>query len=158
MGPLRGPDPLGADDRARLLAAPRPRRLPILASQAVTPPALAGESRPIDVGSRPRIAVWEITLACDLSCRHCGSRAGAPREGELTTEECLDVASQLADLGVMEVSLIGGEVYLREDWTLIAAELRRLGMVVSVATGAQGFTDRVAEDAVRAGDQSVSVS
>src|SRR3954454_24887182 len=61
MGSLRGPDPLGADDRARLLAAPRPRRLPILASQAVAPAALAGEARLIDVRSRPRIAVWEIT-------------------------------------------------------------------------------------------------
>ena len=150
MGPLRGPDPLGADDRARLLAAPRPRRLPILASQAVKVPELAAEARPVDVRSRPRIrgvgdhaGVRSLLPPLRLA-RWCAAR------GRADTEECLDVASQLAELGVMEVSLIGGEVYLREDWSYIAAELRRLGMVVSVATGAQGFTDRVAEDAVRA--------
>ncbi len=25
----------------------------------------------------PMIAVWELTLACNLKCGHCGSRAGA---------------------------------------------------------------------------------
>ena len=34
----------------------------------------------------PLYVVWEITLACDLGCRHCGSRAGPARDGELTTE------------------------------------------------------------------------
>jgi radical SAM protein with 4Fe4S-binding SPASM domain len=141
-----------------LLASPRPRRLPIIAGQRPAFPELDGESRAIDVRWRPTIAVWELTLACDLSCRHCGSRAGAAREDELSTDECLALAAQLAELGVMEVSLIGGEVYLRDDWTVIAAELRRLGMTVSVATGGQGFTDAVAEAAVRAGVQSVSIS
>jgi hypothetical protein len=37
---------------------------------------LASRTRPIDLAARPNYAVWELTLACDLSCRHCGSRAG----------------------------------------------------------------------------------
>ena len=28
---------------------------------------------------RPRSVVWELTLACDLRCEHCGSRAGHVR-------------------------------------------------------------------------------
>ena len=28
---------------------------------------------------KPRYCVWEITLACDLGCKHCGSRAGNSR-------------------------------------------------------------------------------
>ena len=32
---------------------------------------------------RPIYAVWEITLRCDLACRHCGSRAGRARPDEL---------------------------------------------------------------------------
>jgi MoaA/NifB/PqqE/SkfB family radical SAM enzyme len=63
----------------------------------------------------PLYAVWEITLACDLGCRHCGSRAGPRRDTELTTAECLDVVAQMRDLGFREVTLIGGEAYLRED-------------------------------------------
>ena len=38
----------------------------------------------------PRYAVWELTLACDQKCIHCGSRAGHARPRELTTDECLD--------------------------------------------------------------------
>ena len=64
--------------------------------------------------------VWEITLKCDLGCRHCGSRAGKARSDELSTEECLNVVDQLAEMGVREVTLIGGEAYLREDWDVIA--------------------------------------
>ncbi|MCA9627572.1 MAG: radical SAM protein, partial [Myxococcales bacterium] len=64
----------------------------------------------------PVYCVWELTLACDLGCRHCGSRAKDARAGELTTEECLDVVAQLEELGVREVTLIGGEAYLRDDW------------------------------------------
>ena len=74
----------------------------------------------------PLYCVWEITLACDLGCKHCGSRAGPSRDGELTTAQCLDVVAQLSDMGFKEVTLIGGEAYMREDWDVIAAEITRL--------------------------------
>src|SRR5690349_7267237 len=57
--------------------------------------------------------VWEITLRCDLACGHCGSRAGKPRADELTTAEALDLVRQIAEMGAHEVTLIGGEAYLR---------------------------------------------
>ena len=63
----------------------------------------------------PVHAVWEITLACDLKCNHCGSRAGKRRSSELTTDECLDLVRQLARMGTREVTLIGGEAYLRRE-------------------------------------------
>ena len=64
--------------RERLLAAPRPRRLPLapLAEPARRRLPLASEARHVDQRFRPIYAVWELTLACDLACRHCGSRAG----------------------------------------------------------------------------------
>ena len=58
-------------------------------------------------GFVPVHVVWELTLACDLKCLHCGSRAGRRRPGELSTAECLDVVEALAALGTREVSLIG---------------------------------------------------
>src|SRR6516165_6986759 len=93
------------------------RRLRVLAS--ATPPArlpLAERVRDVDRAWRPVYAVWEVTLRCDLTCRHCSSRAGHARDDELTREQALDVIAQMADLGLGEVTLIGGEVYLRRDW------------------------------------------
>ena len=106
-----GPDPLDEGERAALMRAERPKRgLPIAphAPEAKRRlPLLAAREK--DARYKPIYAVWEITLACDLACRHCGSRAGRDRPDELTTEECLDLVDQMAALGVKEVSLIGGE-------------------------------------------------
>src|SRR5262245_42529511 len=109
---------------------PQMKRLP-LAPKA--PPArrtlqLADQVRELDVAARPILAVWEITLACDLACGHCGSRAGRARPDELTTEEALSLVDQLAELGVIEVVLIGGESYLRPDWLDIIARIAERGM------------------------------
>ena len=55
------------------------------------------------LGFYPRNVVWELTLACNLRCRHCGSRAGKARDDELTEVESLDVVDQLAALGAERV-------------------------------------------------------
>ncbi|HEY8430557.1 MAG TPA: radical SAM protein [Sandaracinaceae bacterium] len=128
------------------MAKPPKRRLPLLAP------------REEDRNLRPSYAVWEITLACDLACRHCGSRAGRARPEELTTAECLDVVDQLADLGVLEVTLIGGEAYLRDDWLEIVRAIRARGMQATMTTGGRGITRELAERAAAAGLQRVSVS
>src|SRR4051794_5151298 len=109
------PDPLSPDERALLEKRPRPRHLPLVpvAKPGKRKLPLADEVRPIDERVRPIYAVWEITLACDLACRHCGSRAGKERPGELTTEECLDLAGQMAGMKVKKGRLIGGAADIR---------------------------------------------
>jgi radical SAM protein with 4Fe4S-binding SPASM domain len=106
----------------------------------------------------PVHVVWEITLACNLKCGHCGSRAGKRRADELSTAECLDVVHQLAEAGTREVTLIGGEAYLRRDWLEIAAEIARLGMHCGVQTGARGLTKERIQAAYDAGVRAIGVS
>lgn len=103
-------------------------------------------------------AVWEVTLKCDLACRHCGSRAGKARPDELSTGEALDLVRQMADLGVREVTLIGGEAYLRDDWLEIVRAARGHGMTCTMTTGGRGVTDELARAAKAAGLQGASVS
>ena len=119
---------------------------------------LADESRDVDRRERPIYAVWEITLACDLACRHCGSRAGRERPDELTTAEALDLVDQLAELEVHEVTLIGGEAYLRLDWLDIIARIRARGMQVTMTSGGRGLTPELIGRAQDAGLMGVSVS
>jgi len=106
----------------------------------------------------PVHVVWEITLACNLKCVHCGSRAGRRRTAELSTAECLDIVRQLAACGTREITLIGGEAYLRRDWLEIAAEIARLGMHCGVQTGARGLTKQLIADAYAAGVRAIGVS
>jgi len=153
-------DPLSSEERAELLHKPRPRHLPLA---PVAPPArrhlpLADAARAKDHDARPIYAVWEITLACDLACRHCGSRAGHARPEELSTEQCLDLVRQMAELGVREVTLIGGEAYLRSDWLDIVRAISERGMTATMTSGGRGIDRARAEAAKQAGLKSVSIS
>lgn len=147
-------------EEAELLVQGRQRRhLPIAPRAGKGPRELPLEAdlRPQDQ-VRPIYAVWEITLKCDLACRHCGSRAGRERPDELTTEQAFELIRQMADLGIKEVTVIGGEAYLRDDWTEIIAEVRRKGMDCTMTTGGRGVTKERAAVAKAAGLMSVSVS
>jgi radical SAM protein with 4Fe4S-binding SPASM domain len=106
----------------------------------------------------PAYVVWEITLKCDQPCRHCGSRAGAARETELTTAEALDVVAQLAAMRAGEVVLIGGEAYLHDGFLEIVRALKKAGIQVSMTTGGRGITAELARAMKAAGIYSVSVS
>src|ERR1035441_3766857 len=106
----------------------------------------------------PVHVVWEITLACDLKCLHCGSRAGHRRPEELTTAECLEVVEALARLGTREITLIGGEAYLRKDWTEIIRAIRSHGIYCATQTGGRNFTPQRLEEAVNAGLNGLGVS
>ena len=102
--------------------------------------------------------VWEITLACCFSCRYCGSRGGQARENELSTVECLRVADQLGELGCRHVSLIGGEVFMRPDWDVIAGRLTECGVKVSIITNGFLFSEGLIARLKNAGITSVAIS
>lgn len=108
--------------------------------------------------NRNSYAVWEITLKCNLACIHCGSRAGDSRTNELSTREALDLVAQMADLGIKEVTLIGGEAFMRPDWLEIVAEINRLGMWCSITTGGLGISLEMVKKMKAAGIKSASVS
>lgn len=106
----------------------------------------------------PVSIVWEITLACDLACAHCGSRAGRRRRDELSTAEALDLVVQMAELGTRDVGLIGGEAYLRKDWLEIVAAVRAAGMECGLQSGGRNLTDERLAKAAEAGLQGVGLS
>ena len=137
--------------------AQKSQRLPLVSAKRRQFP-LADHARPVDLQARPKLAVWELTLRCDLSCRHCSSRAGHARPDELSTEEALALVGSLAKLGVLEVTLIGGEAYLRDDWLQIIKAIRAHGMQCTMVTAGRGIDQSRAEAAQLAGLQSVSVS
>lgn len=152
------PPPLTTEQRSALLTKPRPRSaLPIFQPRSV-PAALADRARAVDRADRPVYVVWELTLKCDLACRHCGSRAGVARPAELSLAEALDLVGQLQAIGVKEVTLIGGEAYLYEGWLQVVAAIRRLGMQCSVVTAGRGWTRDLTQSAKQAGVQTVSFS
>ena len=51
-------------------------------------------------------AVWEITMGCNMRCKHCGSSCAEALPDELITSEALEVCDQLKDLGLNMSTLI----------------------------------------------------
>ncbi len=133
------------------------RRLPVIED---LPDAGTRRALPLARGEAPTptLAVWELTLACDHRCRHCGPRAGKARPDELSTDECLRLVDEMADLGVGEVVLIGGEAYLRDDFLLVVRACRERGMSVTITTGGWGLDAERCAAAKEAGLRGVSVS
>nr|WP_236706609.1 radical SAM protein [Frankia sp. ACN1ag] len=142
-------------------AAGRAAAGPAAAARAAAAPAArspAGSHPDAVRGRRRTYAVWELTLACNLACGHCGSRAGARRPAELSTAQALDVVAQLDAVGIDEVTLIGGEAFLRRDWLTIAAEITRRGMGCTVTTGGYRLSAAMARGLRAAGVTQCSVS
>jgi radical SAM protein with 4Fe4S-binding SPASM domain len=110
------------------------------------------------LGYFPRLAVWELTLGCNMNCRHCGSRAGKKRDDELTLDEARKLAGELADLRCRWVTLGGGEPLLRQDWPEIARVLIERGVNVNMVTNGRAWTDETTRIAKQVGLESVAFS
>jgi len=106
----------------------------------------------------PLIVGWELTLACNLRCRHCASSAGLPRDRELTIEECLALCDQFPALLVQEVDFTGGEALLKSGWERIARRLRELHIRTRMVTNGVNLSGDTIALMKDAGLQTVAVS
>ena len=93
------------------------------------------------LGYYPRFCVWELTLACNLRCLHCGSYAGERRKDELSWEEAQDVADQLAAMRCEKVTLGGGEPTLHPRWHEIGKRLTDQGVRVNIISNGWHWTE-----------------
>ncbi|MFA6336021.1 MAG: radical SAM protein [Bacteroidales bacterium] len=92
---------------------------------------------------KPITAVWEITMGCNMRCKHCGSSCQNPLPDELSTVEALNLADQIADLGLSWVTLSGGEPFTRKDWNLIAKRLSDKGVIPNIISNGWLVTDDI---------------
>lgn len=106
----------------------------------------------------PYVVGWELTLACNLRCRHCASAAGLPRQHELSLAECLAICDQLPPLAVQEVDFTGGEPLLRRDWWRIAARVAELDITTRIVTNGLPLTAKAVGRLRDVGMSTVGVS
>jgi radical SAM protein with 4Fe4S-binding SPASM domain len=106
----------------------------------------------------PLIVGWELTLACNLRCRHCASSAGLPRDNELTIEESLAICDQFPPLLVQEVDFTGGEALLKRGWERIARYLRELRIRTRLITNGVNLSPDTIALMKDSGLQTVAVS
>ncbi len=80
-------------------------------------------------------AVWEVTEACNLRCRHCHAMSEEGGPDELTTDEGRAFIDQLARLPRFQMlAFSGGEPLVRRDIDDLLAHAKRRGLVSVIAT------------------------
>jgi AdoMet-dependent heme synthase len=70
----------------------------------------------LDFDVTPFLAIWEVTQACDLACKHCRAAAQPlAHPDELTTAEGMALIDQIAAMKVPIFVLTGGDPLKRKD-------------------------------------------
>ncbi len=93
----------------------------------------------------PRSLMLEITARCNLRCRYCyffNNPAMVYRD--LPTDEWLTFFDELGSLGVMKVTLAGGEPFIREDLPQLVEGIVRNRMRFSFLSNGGLITDETA--------------
>jgi len=103
-----------------------------------------------------------VTDRCNFRCQYCMPAEGLPwleRAEILTFEEIARLVSLLADMGVHDVRLTGGEPLVRKQFPQLAQMLARIDAVHDLSVTTNGFLlERDAEALVSAGINRFNVS
>ena len=84
---------------------------------------------------RPYTLIAELTYRCPLRCVYCSNPLELARHRrELDTAAWLRVLREAEELGIVQVSLTGGEPCLRDDLEQLVEAARRLDLYTNLAT------------------------
>lgn len=84
----------------------------------------------------PIAGSFELTLRCNVRCRHCYILYPGATNGELSTDQAKGVLNKLADQGVLFLLLTGGEIFARHDFREIYLHAKRLGFLLTLFSNA----------------------
>lgn len=115
-----------------------------------------------DITTKPFIAIWEVTRACQLVCQHCRADAQHdPAPGQLTTAEGKALLDSLASYDKPRplVVLTGGDPFERGDLEELTAYGTSLGLNVSLSPSVTPRLTRERLEGLRAaGGSALSLS
>jgi cyclic pyranopterin phosphate synthase len=119
---------------------------------------------PLHDGHGRRISDLRVSVTdrCNFRCQYCMPAEGLPwleRSGVLSFEEIERVVALLAEMGVEELRLTGGEPLVRRGFPSLAARLTAIEALHEVSVTTNGFLlERDAEALVAAGIDRFNVS
>lgn len=99
---------------------------------------------------KPTNGTFELTVRCNLHCKMCMFRHDDSENPELmakelTAEQWIDMARQIAEAGTMRLLITGGEPMLRPDFCEIWEGIYKQGFLMELYTNATLVTPKIME-------------
>lgn len=107
-------------------------------------------------GHRPRSATIEIADRCNERCVHCYQIQG--QKGEMETDEIFGLLDQLAEAGVLFLTISGGEATLRGDFLEVVRYARGLDFAITLYSNGLRIDRELADELGRIGIRAAEIS
>src|SRR6184192_4411375 len=108
---------------------------------------------------KPLGLLAELTHRCPLGCPYCSNPLALDARGdELDTATWARVFREAAQLGFLQVHLLGGEPGARHDLVDVTAGAHAAGLYINLITSAVGITDKTLGALTEAGLDHVQIS
>jgi radical SAM protein with 4Fe4S-binding SPASM domain len=102
--------------------------------------ARGGRPNPLPIGGS-----FELTLRCNVRCKHCYILVPGATSNEMNTEQVFSVLQKLADGGALFLLLSGGEILARPDFKEIYLHTKKLGIMPTCFTNATLVNEDIVE-------------
>lgn len=107
----------------------------------------------------PQVLLAEVTHRCPLQCPYCSNPTELiKKDSEISTADWARVFKEAADLGVLQVSISGGEPAARRDLTELIRAARDADLYVNLITSGIGITKSRLDNLVDAGCDHIQLS
>ena len=107
----------------------------------------------------PQVLLAEVTHRCPLQCPYCSNPTELiKKDTEISATDWGRVFAEAADLGVLQVSISGGEPAARRDLTELIRAARDADLYVNLITSGIGLTQGRLDDLVEAGCDHIQLS
>ncbi|KGG79610.1 hypothetical protein Y919_11040 [Caloranaerobacter azorensis H53214] len=89
---------------------------------------------------------WQLTNRCNLNCNYCYAESSIDdTTNELSTEKCHDLIEQFKRYKIYDITLEGGEVFLREDILELIEHLKENGIFIDILTNGFLISEKIVE-------------
>ena len=95
--------------------------------------------------SAPETVHWAVTYRCEENCPDCYTRRFPGTKAELSTPEALQLIDTIADWGVFQLAIGGGEPFTRQDLPRLVHHADKRGLSVHITTGKLELEPRMLE-------------
>jgi radical SAM protein with 4Fe4S-binding SPASM domain len=98
------------------------------------------------------VLAFNMTNRCNLSCVHCGRDESIAALKELPASFFEGVVDDALELGLEQVNITGGEIFIRSDAITLINAIAKKGVFVSIETNGVLLTPTIIDELAKLGD------